>query len=205
MKKFGLSLLLGLIVASCGGGTPRATAQPARKLFTGCALPQKAPGERLIPYFMHEQRRDGSLSGLYFEVRDPHLAPAIEGNSTTAYRAHPISEAGAELVRRNAHGRQAPSRYPGLAESDRQAMSLVAFGSQPITFDAASGVGRSANRAVLPTDNLVFLDDGWAIGVIVPDEKVTLAQDFRASARAALGVLLHAQSGCEKDASGTGT
>jgi hypothetical protein len=133
---------------------------------------------------------------LFFEVSDPSVVPAINGNPSTSYRAEPISEAGAELVRGNAKQPGKPSYYRGMSEADQMSMNLAVFGGRAIQFDSQAGYGKLSEENILPTDNLLFLEPGWAIGVIVPKEKVALAPAFRAAASAALNALLSIQSGC---------
>lgn len=190
-------MLVGVFAAtvSCSPHAPQAP-QQRLKLFVGCKAPLLASGGRTITNFLHQEDQAGRLRGLFFEVSDPSVAPAINGNPSTSYRAEPISEAGAELVRGNAKQPSKPSYYRGMSEADQMSMNLAVFGGRAIQFDTQAGYGKLSEENILPTDDLLFLQPGWAIGVIVPKEKVALAPAFGASASAALTTLLSLQRGC---------
>jgi hypothetical protein len=191
-----IMLGLALATASCSSGEPQPTTARPNKLFIGCTAPLPAPGGRTITTFLHDEDRAGELSSLFFEVSDPNVAPAIRGNAGTSYRAEPLSQAGADLVRRNVKQAGKPSQYSGMNQDDQMSMNLAVFGGQAIQFDAKAGYGKLAENNSLPTDILLFLEPGWAIGVIVPREKVDLAPAFKASASATLATLLQLQKGC---------
>ena len=191
-------VLIGVfaVTVSCSPNAPQVPQQRPDKLFIGCKSPLSVPGGRTITNFFHQEDQVGRLRGLFFEVSDPSVVPAINGNPSTSYRAEPISEAGAELVRGNAKQPGKPSYYRGMSEADQMSMNLAVFGGRAIQFDSQAGDGKLSEENILPTDNLLFLEPGWAIGVIVPKEKVALAPAFRAAASAALNALLSIQSGC---------
>ena len=152
-------------------------------------------GRRTVA-FLHDEDRAVRLTQLYFEIADPNLAPAISGSPSTRFVAYPISAAGADLVRRNLKEPGRPSYYRGMSDADQMAMHLVVFGSRAIKFDDQAGFGKLSKESILPTDDLIFLEPGWAIGVIVPKDKVELAPAFKESAAAALTALLARQKGC---------
>lgn len=197
-SKWILPVLVGVFAAivSCSHDAPQAPQQRPDKLFVGCKAPLLASGGRTITNFLHQEDQAGRLRGLFFEVSDPSVAPVINGNPSTSYRAEPISETGAELVRGNAKQPGKPSHYRGMSEADQMSMNLAVFGGRAIQFDSQAGFGKLSEENILPTDNLLFLEPGWVIGVIVPKEKVALAPAFRVSASAALNALLSIQSGC---------
>ena len=185
---------LSALVASC---SPYASPQPRpNKLFIGCAAPIHAPGSRSVVQFLHYEDRAGRLAGLYFEVADPNVAPDRIGSPFNRFTARPISDAGADLVRRNVKEPGRPSNYRGMSDSDQMAMHLVVFGTRAVHFDKEADFGRLSEETILPTDDLVFLEPGWAIGMIVSKEKVGLAPAYKASASAALTALLARQKGC---------
>lgn len=194
-------VLIGVsaVTVSCSPDAPQAPEAPQQRpdnLFVGCKPPLSVPGGRVITNFFHQEDQVGRLRGLFFEVSDPSVAPAINGSPSTRYRAEPISDAGAELVRGNAKQPGKPSYYSGMSDADQTSMNLAVFGGRAIQFDSQAGYGKLSEANILPTDNLLFLEPGWAIGAIVPKEKVVLAPAFRASASAALNALLSIQSGC---------
>lgn len=193
-------MLVGVFAAtvSCSPDAPQAPQQRPDKLFVECKAPLLASGGRTITNFLHREDQAGRLRGLFFEVSDPSVASAINGNPSTSYlyRAEPISGAGAEPVRGNAKQPSKPSYHRGMSEADQISMNLAVFGASAIQFNPQAGYGKLSEENTLPTDNLLFLEPGWAIGVIVPKEKVALAPAFRASASAALNALLSIQSGC---------
>lgn len=125
-----------------------------------------------------------------------NVAPAIDGNPSTGYRAMPISEAGAELVRGNVKHPSKPSDYRGMNSADQLSMNMLTFYARAIRFDREAGFGRLSGDDILPTDTLLFLEPGWAISVTVPKEKIGLAPAFKASASGALATLLSLQNGC---------
>jgi hypothetical protein len=193
-----LAMMLGIVFTTvcCSPGQDQAPQRRPDKLFIGCNEPLSVPGGRTITHFSHDEDQAGRLQGLFFEISDPSVAPAIDGNSSTSYRAEPISEAGAELVRRNVKQPGKPANYLGMSETDQMSIHLAVFGGRAIQFDNQAGYGKLSEENILPTDDVLFLEPGWAIGVIVPKEKVALAPAFRASASVALKVLLSLQRGC---------
>lgn len=173
------------------------TNQPVQdKHFIGCTPPFAAPGGRRVSHVLHQEGRGGALGELSFEVADPNLPPAISGNSTTSYRAMPLSQSGAELVRANVKQAGKPAAYQGMSDADQHSMNMLTFYARPIRFDAKAGYGKLSGENILPTDTLLFIEPGWAISVIVPKEKVGLAPAFSASGSAALAILLSLQNGC---------
>jgi hypothetical protein len=195
----GRTMAIGFALATigCSSGDSQPTLPNKDKLFVGCKAPIPAPGGRTITEFIHAEDREGRLRMLGFAVSDPNVPPSINGNSSTLYRAQPISPSGADLVRRNVKQPGKPSYYIGMSEADQSAMHGAVFGTRAIRFDAVADYGKlSEKKDVFITDNLLFLEPGWAVGVIVPLEKVHLAPKFRASAAAALNTLLQIQKGC---------
>ncbi len=85
-------------------------------------------------------------------------------------RAEPLSEAGVELIRGNDKQLGKPSYYRGMSEADQMSMNLAEFGGSVIQFDTQSGYGKLSEQNILPTDDLLFLEPGWAIGVIAISE-----------------------------------
>lgn len=191
-----MAIGFALATIGCSSGDSQSTLPNHDKLFVGCKAPISAPGGRTITYFGHVEDRAGKLWVLVFDVSDPNLRPFIEGNSSTKYRAQPISSFGADLVRRNVKQPGNPSNYIGISEDDQSAMDGAVYGTVGITFDTAENYGKLSTGGDLFTDDLLFLEPGWAVGTVVPLEKVYLAPKFRASAAAALNTLLQIQKGC---------
>jgi hypothetical protein len=191
-----MAIGFALATIGCSSGDSQSPLPTHDKLFVGCKAPISAPGGRTITEFVHMEDGAGRLLMVAFHVADPNVAPSIKGNSSDLYLANPISPSGADLVRRNVKQPGRPSYYVGMSEADQRAMHGAVFGTRAIRFDTEAGFGRLSEENPFITDNLLFLETDWAIGVIVPLEKVYQAPKFRASAAAALSTLLQIQNGC---------
>lgn len=155
-------MMLGVVFTtiSSSPGQDQAPQRRPDKLFIRCKAPLSVPGGRTITNFFHQEDQAGRLRGLFFEISDPSVAPAINGNPSTSYRAEPISEAGAELVRGNVKQPGKPSYYRGMSETDQMSMNLAVFGGRAIQFDTQAGYGKLSEKNILPTDDLLFLESG---------------------------------------------
>lgn len=80
-------VLIGVfaVTVSCSPNAPQVPQQRPDKLFIGCKSPLSVPGGRTITNFFHQEDQVGRLRGLFFEVSDPSVVPAINGNPSTSY------------------------------------------------------------------------------------------------------------------------
>jgi hypothetical protein len=176
-----------------GGREVRSQEPP---IFRSCNNSIAIGDNRFVTNFRAVQDRQGQIFRLRFYVKDPRLAPAINGNPGTLYIAVNVGEAGVSEVRNNRRDPGDLTSYPRMNDQAKLAWALVVFGNHAITYDSTKDFAVTPDDD-FPTRELVFLEGEWAVRTIVPDDKASLAPEFGKQARAGLSALLAVRQGCK--------